>query len=310
MSDSFKTGPRQVPTVGRMKRLSAAAVGLAENYILLNARVLERRRFECLFRAGDPAHVVAALGPYRNEDGGFGQALEPDGRGPGSQPAAAQAAFTFLDEVGALGGELAGGVCDHLRAISAEDGGLPFVHPNIRDFPRAPWWQIPERYEGSLIPTGNIAGLLHRNKVEHSLLATMTEFCWRTIEALTQTSPYEAMACVKFLDHVPDRARAEAAATRLGGLVRGQRIVAIPGSSTSDEPYYPWDYAVAAESLARQWFSDVEFDASLDHLVESQKDDGSWPVRWPVWTPATAFEWGGWVTIEAIKTLVGHGRGM
>jgi hypothetical protein len=119
------------------------------------------------------------------------------------------------------------------------------------------------------------------------------------------------MAAVRFLDHVPDRTRAEAAAARLGGLVRGQRIVAVtePIESTSDGPYFPWDYAAEAESLARQWFSDVEFDANLDRLVESQKDDGSWPVRWPVWTPVTAFEWGGWVTIDAIKVLVSHGRG-
>src|SRR2546423_10084571 len=110
-----------------MKKLTGEAMSLAEKYILLNARVIERRRFDFLFGSGDAASVVAALGAYRNADGGFGQALEPDGRGPGSQPPAVQAAFMFLDEAGVLGGELVRSTCDYLQTISAEDGGLPFV---------------------------------------------------------------------------------------------------------------------------------------------------------------------------------------
>jgi hypothetical protein len=304
VSDSFKTGRSGLPTVWVMKKLTAGAIGLAETYILTNARVLERHRFAGLFRGGDPARVVAALGPYRNEDGGFGQALEPDGRGPGSQPAAVQAAFLFLDEAGLLGGELVRSTCDYLKSISAEDGGLPFVHPNMADYPRAPWWQIPERYEGSLIPTGNIAGLLHKNKVEHPWLAPATEYCWRTIESLTETNTYETIGAVTFLDNVPDRTRAEVAAARLGKIVRAQHV-----GAASDESYSPWDFAPAPESLARQWFSDAEVESSLDQLIESQQDDGSWPVRWPAWAPVTAFEWGGWVTIEALKVLVRYGRG-
>jgi hypothetical protein len=279
-------------------------IDLAEQYILSNARVLERHRFATLFRGGDPLRVVAALMPYRNEDGGFGQALEPDGRGPGSQPAATLAACHFLDEAGQLGGELVSSLCGYLQAISAEDGGLPFVHPNIEGYARAPWWQIPERYEGNLVSTGNIAGLLHKNKIEHPWLAPATEYCWRTIENQAEFNTYETIGAVTFLDNVPDRSRAEAAAERLGKIVRAQ-----PMGSDSDESYSPWDYATHPESLARQWFSDEELESSLDALEASQQDDGSWPVRWPIWTPVTAFEWGGWVTIEALKILVSYGRG-
>lgn len=276
---------------------------LAEQYILSNARVLERHRFAALFRGGDPQRVIAALMPYRNEDGGFGNALEPDGRGPGSQPAATLAAFNFLDEAGQLGGELARSTCDYLLAISADDGGLPFVHPNIEGYARAPWWQISERYEGNLVSTGGIAGLLYKNDVEHQWLGPATEYCWRTIENQAEFNTYEIIGAITFLDNVPDRNRAREAAERLGKIVRAQ-----PAGDASDETYHVWDYATRPESLARQWFSAEEVESSLDGLVESQQDDGSWPVRWPVWTPVTAFEWGGWVTVEALKVLVSYGR--
>ena len=279
-------------------------IDLAERYILSNARVLERHRFAMLFRGGDPRLVVAALMAYRNEDGGFGNALEPDGRGPGSQPAATLGACTFLDEAGQLNGELASSIGDHLRAISAEDGGLPFVHPNVEGYPRAPWWQIPERYEGDLISTGGIAGLLHKNKVEHPWLGPATEFCWRAIESKTEFNTYETLGTVTFLDNVPDRSRARDAAARVGKIVRAQTM-----GTESDESYSPWDFAQRPESVARQWFSDEEMESGLDELEASQKDDGSWPVRWPIWTPVTEFEWGGWVTIDALKILTSYGRG-
>ena len=59
----------------------------AQEYVWATARVLEQRRFEFLFGdGGDPAAVRAALEPYKTADGGYGYALEPDGRGPTSQP--------------------------------------------------------------------------------------------------------------------------------------------------------------------------------------------------------------------------------
>lgn len=287
-----------------MKTLTAEAVRRAEDYILRSARVLERRRFDFLFGTGDGASVATALLPYRNEDGGFGHALEPDGRGPGSQPASVLFALSTLDEAGELG--LVSGICDYLQAISAPDGGLPFVHPNIRDFPRAPWWQIPEVYEGSMFPTGCIAGLLHKNKVDHPWLAPATEFCWRVIDGLAGTNPYEAFGCIRFLDHVPDRDRAEAAVARLGKLVRDGQHVSVVGKD--GEQHYPYDYAPTPESLARQWFTDEEIESTVDFLVESQQDDGSWMLNWTVWNPVIVYEWGGSITINALNTLRAYGR--
>ncbi len=292
-----------------MKPLNAEAVRHAEDYVLRSARVLERRRFDFLFGSGSAEDVVTALVPYRNPDGGFGNALEPDCRAPGSQPVTVSGALSFLDEIGMASGDLVVGACDYLASVSAPDGGVPFVHPNAGDYPRAPWWQVPGVYQGSLIPTGTIAGLLHKNKVEHPWLGPATEFCWRAIDVLTETSPYEAFACIQFLDQVPDRSRAEAAAARLGELVRAGHHVTFTGDGfAAEDTHYPFDFAPSPESLAVRWFTEAEFSSTLDLLIESQKDDGSWPVRWGIWTPATAHEWGGWVTIESLKILRAHGR--
>jgi hypothetical protein len=286
----------------------------AAGYVLSSARLLERRRFDHLFAGGTADAVVAALRPYRNPDGGFGHALEPDCRAPGSQPVTALAALGFLDEAGALGGELVRGVCDYLHSVSAPDGGVPFVHPSARGFPMAPWWQIPDSYEGSLIPTANIAGLLHKNEFDHPWLGPATEFCWKRVDALTDTHPYEVLACLAFLDHAPDRDRAARVADRLGETVRKGQLVRVTGSEpvpagySAGEVKYPHDYVPRPETLARQWFSDSELESGLDILLAEQRADGGWPVPWRIWNPVIEYEWGGWLTIEALTVLTAHGR--
>ncbi|OLF19584.1 hypothetical protein [Actinophytocola xanthii] len=287
---------------------------LANDHILRTARLLERRRFEFLFGSGTAEAVVAALLPYRNPDGGFGNALEPDCRAPGSQPLTTLSALAILDEVGAVEGELVRGICDYLVAVTAEDGGLPFVHPSARGYPVAPWWHVPDTYQGSLVPTANVLGLLHKNKVDHPWMEPAEAFCWRRIDELTETHPYEALGCLAMLDHHPDRARAQASAERLGARVREGRLVRLTGGEPTPEGYtegelpYPHTYASRPESLARQWFSTEELESGLDQLAAEQTEEGGWPVPWRHWTPAIVHEWGAWLTIEALEVLRAYGR--
>jgi hypothetical protein len=292
---------------------SANRLDRAEQAIWADARVLEQRRFTHHFRTPDPAGVRAALAAYATEDGGYGYALEPDGRGPVSQPLHVEYALVVLAEIGALDA----GICDYLSSVSRADGGLPAVHPSIRDYPRAPWWVVDDGERGSLIPTARIAGLLHRNKIRHPWLAAATEFCWSRIDALAgkeaDTHPYEVDSAVAFLDHAPDRDRAVALAERLGELVLRNGMALVdpdhPERSTLSPGYAPgeWhlphDYAPTPDSLARQWFSDAEFTRGLDFLTGEQDAAGGWPVRWANWSPGVFREWRGPATVKALLTL-------
>ncbi len=67
---------------------SHASLDAARRFLLAEGRLLERRIAEVVFDRADPAAALAALRPYRNADGGFGQigqTLEPDNRAAASQ---------------------------------------------------------------------------------------------------------------------------------------------------------------------------------------------------------------------------------
>lgn len=290
----------------------------AEHFVWLTARVLEQRLFAHHFLNGNADPVETALDSYRNEDGGYGHALEPDLRGPVSQPLHAGHALRVLDAIGRCGGQRVERVCRYLTSVSTSDGALPVIRPSQRGYPAAPFIPIVDDPPSELLATGPVVGLLHRNEVWHAWLFRATDFCWHAVESLRESHPYEVQAAVAFLDSAPDRPRAEAAADRLGRLVREHRLAALDPERLDTHPvspgyapgehHFPHDYAKTPHSLARAWFTDEEMERSLDFLTGEQQEDGGWPIRWRQWAPSAALEARPIVTIEALRTLRAYGR--
>ncbi|MFE7038718.1 hypothetical protein [Streptomyces atratus] len=292
----------------------------AEQFIWLTARVLEQRRFAHHFLKGSAEAVETALAAYLNEDGGYGHALEPDLRGPVSQPLHTAHALNVLDSIGRCSGLRVERICRFLTDVSTKEGALPALLPSQRGYPAAPFIPIVDDPPAALLTTGPVVGLLHRNAVWHAWLFRATDFCWAAVDALDQSHPYEIEAALAFLDGAPDRARAEAAADRLGRLVREQRLAVLHPERSAEYPvaagyapgerHFPYDYARTPDSLARHWFTDEELVRSLDHLAAQQQADGGWPVNWRQWAPGTALEGRPIVTLKALLTLRAHGRSL
>ena len=163
----------------------------AAAFVAASARLLDRRRFQRLFEDGPAAPVRDAVAAYRNDDGGFGHALEPDCRAPGSQPAAAAMALRIMDEADAWDEALVRGACDWLASVAPAEGGAAFVEATLAGWPHAPWWVPEEGHPASLIATGMISGTLHARGVSHPWLDGATEVMWNRIGKLTEPGAYE-----------------------------------------------------------------------------------------------------------------------
>ncbi|MEO3797262.1 hypothetical protein ABGB14_44275 [Nonomuraea sp. B10E15] len=275
----------------------------ARRYLDLNARLIDRLRFEALFGDGPRERVLDVLRCYQNADGGFGNALEPDLRGRGSQPEPVEVAFWILDELDAFDSPMVPAACDYLAQVSAEDGGVPFVLPSVRNTPRAPWWETADDPPGSLVPTASIAALLHKHGSTHPWLAAATAFCWSRIAEIGETNPYEARAVVTFLNLVPDRDRAEAEFARIKEAILATVVL---DPHATGEAHFPLDFA--PEPLRLPLFTQDVLDVHLDALAAAQSEEGGWNGNWLMWTPLVAHEWGGYITVHQLKTLRAYGR--
>jgi hypothetical protein len=282
-------------------------VDAAARFLAANARVLDRRRFERLFSDGDARPVRDAVAAFRNSDGGFGHALEPDGRMPASQPPAIAMALVTLDEADAWDEELVAGACNWLAANAPAEGGASFVEPTVAGWPRAPWWEAEEGRPASLYTTGLIAATLYARQVEHRWLDDAAELLWQQIDELDDPGPYAFRGILRFLQHVPDRSRAERAFERVGKLLFERDAVALDPDAEG-EVHTPLDFAPKPDSIGRRLFDDATIDAHLERLARGQEADGGWTFNWFAWSPVAASEWRGSRTVDALRTLRDNGR--
>jgi hypothetical protein len=287
--------------------MNAPDFDAAAAFIAANARVVDRRRFGRLFGDDDARPVRDAVAAYRNEDGGFGHALEPDIRDPASQPAATEMALRVMDETSSWDDELVRGACDWLDSVAPAEGGATMVNPSATSWPRAPWWVPEVEHLASLIQTGMIAGTLHAHGVRHPWLDRATETMWARLAEVADLGAYDMFGVLRFLQHVPDRDRAREVFGRVGPLILSQDLAALDPEA-SGEVHSPLDFAPEPDSLARELFDKPVIEAHLDHLAQGQHDDGGWMFNWPAWSPAAEREWRGFLTVDALRVLRANGR--
>ncbi|WP_083473090.1 hypothetical protein [Frankia sp. R43] len=290
-------------------------IASAEQFVLANGRLLERHILARLLHGAPAALVLDALRAYRNADGGFGHALEPDVRTPGSEPTAALQAIEVLAAAGAPADPMVAGAAAWVAAIALPDGGVPFVLPGAAAHPHAPW-MVPS--EGGSQLTFAFAGALGQllSGVEpraraadatRMWLERATEWCWAALADPESLGGYVLKFALDFLDRAPDAERARRSIEALRPHIGADGSVPVPGG-IEGERLTALDLSPRPGLRSRALFSDEQIGAGLDQLEQGQRTDGGWTFGWLGWSPAQTVEWRGIVTVRAIVTLAAHDR--
>lgn len=277
-------------------------VPAAERFIYSSARLLDRHRMAVVLHDAPLAPVLRALAAYRNPDGGYGHALEPDVRGPYSETTSTLHALEILDELDALGHPLAD-VADWVAGVAEPDGGVPFVLPTAAGYPLAAW-MVPD---GGSHLTFGLAALLGAAGVRTDWLDRADEWCWQRLRHVEDLNAYWLKYALGFLDHSADADRAVQVIETLRALLRPDGSVPVPGG-TADETLTALALSPRPAARSRALFTDEQISICLDELEAGQQDDGGWRFDWAAWSPAQADEWRGLVTLKAVQTLRANGR--
>jgi hypothetical protein len=281
-----------------------ADIAAAERFVFNAARLLDRHRLAVLMHDAPAAPVLDALRAYRNPDGGFGHALEPDVRTPHSEVAATLTALHVLAEVGASDDPMVEDAAAWVGGIAAPDGSLPFVLPTAADYPHAPW-MVPS--EGGSHLTFAIAGALWEAGSSAQWLERASEWCWAKLERPDELSAYWVKFSLGFLDAVPDESRAVGAIESLRPRIGDEGWIPVPGG-TENERLTPLVLSERPGSRSRALFTDGQIERELDVLEDGQQDDGGWTFEWLAWSPGQSLEWRGALTVRALGVLARHGR--
>jgi hypothetical protein len=276
----------------------------AEQFVLANARLLDRHRLAVLLHDAPVQPVLDSLRAYRNPDGGFGHALEPDVRAPDSEPAAALHALEVFAEIGKLDDPMVADAAAWVATVADPDGGVPFVLPTAAAYPHAPW-MVPS--DGGSHLTFALAGILWEAGSNEPWLRRATEWCWAKLERLDELSAYFVKFALDFLDRVPDETRAREAVEKLRSRIDADGSIRVPGG-TENERLTPLTLSERPGGRSRALFTDDQIEAELVRLEQRQQDDGGWTFDWLAWSPGQSVEWRGGMTLRALATLGAHGR--
>jgi hypothetical protein len=282
----------------------------AVSFVATHARVLEARLLHLLLGNGSGDDVVAALDAYRNPDGGYGWALEPDLRSATSQPVAAMHALEVLADIRDTNSRRPVELCDWLATHTLPDGGVPLALPYADTAGSAPLWAHADTTVSSLQMTAQIAAQAHRlarqraDVAGHPWLATATSYCLDAIDRIVEAPPvHELLFAMRFLDAVADQvAQARPLVDRLAGYVVSDGPTPVAGGA-QDEVMYLLDFTPYADAPSRASFATEAIAADHDRLASQQQPDGGWAVTFPPYSPAAALEWRGYMTVRAVAVL-------
>jgi hypothetical protein len=279
-------------------------IDAAERFVHANARVLERHRLAVVLHGAPSGPACAALRAYRNPDGGFGHALEPDVRAPQSEPTSTLHALEVLDQLKVFDDPMVSEAAAWVAGIAGPDGGVPFVMSTAAWHPHAPW-MIPSA-DGSMLTFAIAARLWDMGSMQ-PWLRQATHWCWAKLDGIDEPAGYWLKFALQFLDAVPDRARADGAIQQLRDRIGPDGSIPVTGG-TENERLSPLALSPRLHSRSRALFTDEQISADLDALEQGQRDDGGWTFDWLAWSPGQSIEWRGILTVLAVITLAEHGR--
>ena len=302
-----------------MKRLTHAVFRSAKNFIMDQGRALDQRRFEFHFETGSADAVLAALAPYQNDDGGFGNSLEPDIRTSVSSALATTVGFQILREIRVpVSHTLVRKGIEYFVATYDESRQVwPIIPPEVEEAPHAPWWNYENSAEtfGQFLvnPRAEIVGYLYEfsDGVPTKLLKPLAAILLEYLDSPSDEMEMHDILCFARLaetEALPNREvvwekLAQAAAPR----------VARNAEQLTGYVLKPlWLVSSPESPLATEFKDEVEM--NLDFEIEQQGADGSWSPNFSwgdqypeTWQKAKK-EWQSRFTVETLKTLRDFGR--
>ena len=279
----------------------------AAEFIWTHARVLERRMFMSRFLGDDKSAVLEALRAFRNQDGGFGQALEPDLRASESQPIHAEFALQIMRDFGLRDKETAEGVCEYLGSIANDEGLVSAILPSAQQYPRAVHWDGPSPLEPDLGATIGVVGLLHFQEVSHGWLEKATASCSRLLSTTVIEDAHRIKSALTFLQYAPAAKNVAALRDALRTQLDSARwfTTEVPVTTYAMTPL---DFATSPAEDGSSFFSAETISTHLDDLARQQEDDGGWPIYWDPPGAGPRCEWRAIWTLNAITVLNNYGR--
>jgi len=263
-------------------------------WIHRNARPLELALWNYCYEKGSKEAVADALGYYQNEDGGFGNGVEPDCWNKESSPYATMIAMellrriSFVETVGIDHPMIQGIFCYLESGVHSDEEGWIFSIPSNDAYPRAPWWTYNEaenKTQSMGITAGLCAFILRYGDCESKVFKKAFAYAGKIMQKASSAEEFGEMGAVgicMLLDDIKQRDLTSSFACE--GLM--EKMTAIVNRSIERNPEQWTLYTPRPSEFIRSpkspFYKDNEdiVKTELDYLIDTRNPDGVWNITW------------------------------
>lgn len=279
----------------------------AKTFIWKHGRLLERRVFEYFFFRGSSEGIVTALKAYQNDDGGFGNALEPDLRAPDSHPLYMEFALSLLHDCGIKNSDLFYKSCDFVSKHADLQKGIPTIFASSQQYPRAGHWDHPLSTEPSFDRLTGLVGLLKWQGIDHAWLDLAAEACLNYISTNKYEDAHTILTSFCLLESLPQTPTIIRLFDKLSNELASANFLRMDPLS-QNYGLSPLEFAPSPEAYCKRIFSEDTINQHLDVLVSQQEEDGGWNINWDPPGETARLEWRAIVTLKNLKILKEYNR--
>lgn len=198
-----------------MKKLSKTHLKNIETQLKKEARALEIEHFNCMFKGASPEKYIDSLKMYQREDGGFGNAIEPDLRLPHSSSMATSVGLRYLNKLAS-----SPEVEDMInKAITYLENtydmgriGWYVADQSVNEYPHSPWWHWDEEKEMTAIDAhwGNASAELlgyltvYQSKLKHLSLRPLKDQATKNMTCIENFESFHELYCYAYMIEASD----------------------------------------------------------------------------------------------------------
>ena len=258
-----------------------------EQFVNRNGRPLDIARFRHAFRGGDAQEVVNTLTDFQNEDGGFGNGLEPDFLLPESSPIATWVGLGCLSDLGIdAETDIVRRALKYLQSSYDDElGGWVPVSPAVNNHPHAGWWHFEPDEGGTPIhqtpwnPTSALTGYLWH--FEFPGPPSAAELTGRALAYLRDKADsdiemHELYTFVQLATLAPEPHAGELQALTTAAV---QRIVQTSRADWEGYGAQPLTFVNGPGHYLHAALREVVA-ANLDYWLDTLGENGAWSLPW------------------------------
>jgi hypothetical protein len=304
-----------------MMLLSCDGWESARSYIFTSGRPLEQKLFSYHFENGSREEAVEELTSFQNDDGGFGNSLEPDFRLEISSPMATTIGLQIAKEL-ELGKDHPIVVKALTYLEAAYDHNLKTWHavpPEVNDVPHAPWWHFDNEkgYCGVQTtwanPNAEIVGYFLFYEFTVPFMEQWTNKALAELEKLPMPIEMHDFLCYsRLLQSLPEQS--DTRKLIFTSLSKSLQQTVCKDPARWNE--YVAKPLVAAPFPSSPFYEELKWDVALQLIkeIDSQHPEGYWQPAWSwfgqyedTWETAE-MEWRGILTLATLRSLEAFGK--